>query len=146
MFHYWTACNNVKRYCMVPYTVMNIERNFEATLWRHRWRHHHKKLFCGIIWDALFIFEVRLKLCLTFQNFQNGRHFELDKLIFPEVIPEVERCNSNINGGISISKFDLFCDLVTSSMTSWIYIHIIVVIISWYICTGSLLMISLLVF
>ena len=24
---------------------MNIERNFEATLWRHRWRHHHKKLF-----------------------------------------------------------------------------------------------------
>ena len=24
---------------------MNIERNFEATLWCHRWRHHHKKLF-----------------------------------------------------------------------------------------------------
>ena len=24
---------------------MNIERNFEATLWRHRWRHHHKKTF-----------------------------------------------------------------------------------------------------
>ena len=24
---------------------MNIERNFEATLWRHRWRHHHKKNF-----------------------------------------------------------------------------------------------------
>ena len=28
---------------------MNIERNFEATLWRHRWRHHHKKNFLGII-------------------------------------------------------------------------------------------------
>ena len=38
------------------------------------------------------------------------------------------RCNSNIDGDISISKFDLFCDLVTSSMTSWICIHIIVVI------------------
>ena len=24
---------------------MNIERNFEATLWRHPWRHHHKKNF-----------------------------------------------------------------------------------------------------
>ena len=24
-----------------PLLNMNIERNFEATLWRHRWRHHH---------------------------------------------------------------------------------------------------------
>ena len=52
---------------------MNIERNFEATLWRHRWRHHHKKNFFCIIWDDLIISEVRLKLCLIFQN---GRHFE----------------------------------------------------------------------
>ena len=63
---------------------MNIERNFEATLWRHRWRHHHKKTFCGIIWDDLFISEIRLKLCLIFQNFQNGRHFELATNFFTE--------------------------------------------------------------
>ena len=48
-----------------------------------------KKNF-GIIWDDLFISEVRLKLCVIFQNFQNGRHFELDKLFLPEVIPEGE--------------------------------------------------------
>ena len=24
---------------------MNIEDNFEATLWRHRWRHHHENTF-----------------------------------------------------------------------------------------------------
>ena len=36
-----------------------------------------KILFGGIIWDDLFISEVKLKLCLKFQNFQNGRHFEL---------------------------------------------------------------------
>ena len=48
------------------------------------------KPFFGIIWDDLFISEVRLKLCLIFQNFQNGRHFELDKLFLPEVVPEVE--------------------------------------------------------
>ena len=36
-----------------------------------------KILFFGIIWDDLFISEVKLKLCLIFQNFQNGRHFEL---------------------------------------------------------------------
>ena len=36
-----------------------------------------KKNFFGIIWDDLIIWEVRLKLCLIFQIFQNGRHFEL---------------------------------------------------------------------
>ena len=35
------------------------------------------KYFLGKIWDDLFISEVRLKLCWIFQNFQNGRHFEL---------------------------------------------------------------------
>ena len=36
-----------------------------------------KILFLGIIWEDLFISEVKLNLCLIFQNFQNGRHFEL---------------------------------------------------------------------
>ena len=35
-----------------------------------------KHFFC-IIWDDIFMSEVKLKLCLIFQNFQNGRHFEL---------------------------------------------------------------------
>ena len=35
-----------------------------------------KKPFYGIIWDDLFISEVKLKLCLMFQDFQNGHHFE----------------------------------------------------------------------
>ena len=36
-----------------------------------------KNTLYGIIWDDLFISEVKLKLCLIFQNFQSGRHFEL---------------------------------------------------------------------
>ena len=36
-----------------------------------------KILFFGIIWDDLFISEVKLKLCSIFQNFQNGSYFEL---------------------------------------------------------------------
>ena len=48
------------------------------------------KHFLGIIWDYLLLSEVRLKLRLIFQNFQNGRHFEVDKLFWPEVIPEGE--------------------------------------------------------
>ena len=56
------------------------------------------------------------------------------------------RSSSNIDGDISLSKFDLLCDLVTSSMMSWKCICTNVVIISWHLCTGSLMMISLLVF
>ena len=36
-----------------------------------------KKTIFSIIWDDFFISEVKLKLCLIFQNFQNGRYFEL---------------------------------------------------------------------
>ena len=41
------------------------------------------------------------------------------------------RSSWNIDGDIAISNFDLLCDLVTSSMTSWIP----------YLCTRSLMMI-----
>ena len=41
-----------------------------------------KNTFLGIIWDDLFISEVKLKLCSIFQNFQNGRHFELARNFF----------------------------------------------------------------
>ena len=61
---------------------MNREETLEPTLWRHRWRHHREKNFFGIIWDDLFISEVKLKLCLIFQNFQSGRHSELATNIF----------------------------------------------------------------
>ena len=44
-----------------------------------------KNTFYGIIWDDLFISEVKLKLCLIFQNFQIGRHFELATNFFNEV-------------------------------------------------------------
>ena len=56
------------------------------------------------------------------------------------------RSSSNIDGDISMSKVEPLCDLVTSPMTSWIRIYINVVIVSWYLCTGSLMMISLLIF
>ena len=50
-----------------------------------------KILFCCIIWDDFFISEVKLKLCLIFQNIQNGHYFlTRNKLFLRYVIPEVE--------------------------------------------------------
>ena len=44
-----------------------------------------KKIF-GIVLDDLSISEFKLKLHLIFQNFQNGRHFEIATDFLPEVI------------------------------------------------------------
>ena len=47
--------------------------------------------------------EVKLKLCLIFQNFQNGRHFQLATIFLQEVILEVEYTRK-----IAISISDIF--------------------------------------
>ena len=64
-----------------------------------------KKIFFGIIWNDLFIYEVKLKLCSIIQNFKNDRHFELAT---PEVIPEVEYTRK-----ITISISDILSFLST---------------------------------
>ena len=85
---------------------MNIKRNFEATLWRHRWRHHHKNFFwydlgrSVHVWgqidavvniskfskwppfwacDKMFYRKLYLKLNITPPNdsHEHFRHFEL---------------------------------------------------------------------
>ena len=66
-------------------------------------------------------------------------------LAFPTFWAFDRRSSSDIDGEISISKFDLLCNLVMSSMTPWMCIYTNVVKISWYWCWGSL-MISLLFF
>ena len=141
---------------------MNIEGNFEATLWRHRWRHHHEKYYYVIICDGLFISAVEMKVCLLFQKwplyifrsrqtffigcyigswiYQQGSHYSISDIL----IDALAQILTDIY--IYISKLDLLCDLVTLPMTSWIRIYINVVIISWCLCTGSLMMIYLLVF
>ena len=121
------------------------------------------KIFFGIIWD-LFISDVKWKLCLIFQNFQNGHHFELATNFFTgsytgswiyqkdshehfgHIEPLIDALAQILTEIYQFQKFDLLCDLVTLSMTSWICIYINVVIISRNQCTGSFVMISLLVF
>ena len=60
--------------------LFHIYRNIEGRLWGHpvtfSMTSSSYKYFFGIIWDDIFISEVKLKLCFIFRNFQNG-HFEL---------------------------------------------------------------------
>ena len=95
-----------------------------------------KILLFGIIWDDLFISEVKLKQCLIFQNgryfelatnfftgsytgswiyqkdsHEHFRHFELLIDVLAQILTEIYQFQKN---------FYLLCDLVTSSMTSWV--------------------------
>ena len=79
---------------------MDMGGNFEATLWRHRWRHYREKYFFGVIWDGLFISEVRLQLSLIFQNFYMAAIFSSRQTFLPDAITEVEY-NSKIAMSIS---------------------------------------------
>ena len=66
------------------------------------------KIIFGIIWDDLLIAEVKLKLCLIFQNFQNGRHFEVAINFFLlEAIPEVRYASM-----VGMSIFNIFGYLI----------------------------------
>ena len=88
------------------------------------------KTFLGIIWNGLFISEVKLKLCLIFQNFYNSHHFELATNFFTEVIAFPifwafdRRSSSNIDGDISISKFEVLLwpgDVINDVMNMYLY-------------------------
>ena len=97
---------------------------------------HHKNNFFGISWNDRFISEVKLKLCSIIQFFSKWPPFwardklsyrklyrklnisERYPLAFPTFWTFYRRSRSNIDGDVSISKFDLLCDLVTSSMKS----------------------------
>ena len=122
-----------------------------------------KKLFGHNLGRSFHIWG-QIEAVFNISKFSKRSHFELAtnffyrklyrKLNIPERWPLAfptfwvfVRCSStNIDGDLSVSKFDLLCGLVTSSTTSWICIYINKVIISWYLCTRSLMMISLLSF
>ena len=66
--------------------LFHLQRKIDGRLWGHpvtSWMTSSSwKILFGLICNDLFISEVKLKLCLIFQNFQNGRHFELATSFF----------------------------------------------------------------
>ena len=75
--------NDIFARCLVimKNVVISYIKEYRGPIWGHpvTWSMTSTswKYFFGIIWDDLFISEVKLKLCLIFQNVQNGRLFEL---------------------------------------------------------------------
>ena len=98
---------------------MNIEGKFEVSLWRHRRRHHHGKY--------------------VFWHFRNGCHFEARHFFYCKRyqmfnIPARQpwtfwtfwvfhRSCKQILRDMSVQNFGLFWELMTSSMMSWIQVH-----------------------
>ena len=121
-----------------------------------------KNIFFGIIWDDLFISEVKVKLRFLPQFFSKWPLFWVAAKHF-------YRCNTaswinqqNSHEHLRYFKFliDALAEILMeikqfqiwptlwpaeSSMTSWIRIYSNLVIILWYLCTGSLMAISLFV-
>ena len=66
------------------------ERNFEATLWCHRWRHHHKKpFFCHNLGQSFHIWG-QIEAVFNISEFSKWPPFWARQTFLPEVIPEVE--------------------------------------------------------
>ena len=86
----WYLCKFFSYHEKCYFAFIKEWNDFEVVLWRQRWRHHHENNFSCMIWDDLFISDVKLKLCLIFWHFQNGRHLSSWRNILPEVTPEVE--------------------------------------------------------
>ena len=73
-----------------PLLNMNIERNFEATLWRHRWRHHHKKLFWHNLGRSFHIWG-QIEAVFNVSKFSKWTPFwARQTFLLREVIPEVD--------------------------------------------------------
>ena len=65
-----------------------------------------KNTFSCIIWDDLFISDIKLKLHVIFWHFQNGRHFDVTGNFFlPEVIAEVNHNRKMTHNQRCISVF-----------------------------------------
>ena len=113
-----------------------------------------KILFSCTIWGHLFISDVKLKLCLTFWHFQNGRHFEVATNFFTGSDTRMWICYKDSHEhlwhfelliDIAVQRYDLFWDLMTSSVKQSTIVCKGVLTIQWYICTLSLKVISLFV-
>ena len=116
--------------------------DFEATLWRHRW-----KYFFGIIWDDLFIYEVKMKLRFIFKNFQNSRHFKVATHFFTG--SNTGSCIYQQDSHEHFRYFELLIDALAeilmdiSQFTLWPADVIDNVMSAWYItCTTRLRQLS----
>ena len=89
-----------------------------------------KILFFGIIWDDIFISEVKLKLCLIFQNFENGRHFELATNFFTGRY--TGRIMYQKDSQEHIGHFELLIDAVMQIMTEIYQFKNLTYFVNWW--------------
>ena len=113
-----------------PLPNMYMEGHFEVTLWSHRWRHHHENNFFGISWDGLFISEVKLQLCLIFQNFQNGRHIQVATNFFYRML--YRKLNVPESWPLAFPIFWAFIDPLTPILTEIYQFQNLIYFVTWW--------------
>ena len=115
----------------------NVTISFKHEYWMHTLTSlcdvmNIKNSFYAIICDVLCISYVKINLSQIFRNFQNCRHFGV----------RARFKTGSCNGDMAISKFDLFCDLVTQLFDLWTTKTTWFCVLVDYICGQSLVMIS----
>ena len=94
---------------------MNIERNFQATLWRHRWRHHHKKLFWHHLGRSFHIWG-QIESVFNISKFSKWPPFWARQTFFKGSYTGTEEYTRKIAMSIS-DIFELLIDAVTQILT-----------------------------
>ena len=89
-----------------------------------------KILLFGIIWDDLFISEVKLKLSLIFQNFQNGRYFELATNFFTGSYTGSWICQKD--GHEHFRHFELLIDALAQILTEIYQFQNLTYFVTWW--------------
>ena len=89
-----------------------------------------KILFFGIIWDDIFISEVKLKLWLIFQNFQNGHHFEVATNFFTGIYTgrRIYQTDSHEH----FRHFKLLIDAVIQILTEIYHFQNLTYFVTWW--------------
>ena len=89
-----------------------------------------KNTFFCIIWNDLFISEVKMKPCFIFRNFQNGRHFEVATNFFTAIDTENWICQPDSHQ--HFRYFELLIDPIPEIVTEIYQFQNLTYLVSWW--------------
>ena len=94
---------------------MNIEGNFEATMWRHRWRHHREKYFFWYNLGQSFHMWGQIEAVFNISKFSKWPPFwARDKLFYRKWLRKLNKWSE--------TYFRHICSLAVNFMQLWFFV------------------------